>query len=208
MSHLKSWLSEHSDFTMKAVFVLLVCLPFLFANTVDESALKAYKRMTPQERLSGSLCLFCILWFVSSWIFYVLKLIFFKSRSILLTLEARKPLYYCLFVLFTKQTTKCNFNKFLIYMFTNNESNMFIYLFFDFDIHLFQCTRLTNLSKIGWLPMELLCLPEPAVLPVPLLQHWRQWESQPQYVPQLALCKFVLIVCWYPSFREYFTHII
>ena len=110
------------DFTMKAVFVLLVCLPFLFANTVDESALKAYKRMTPQERLSGRLCLLCILWFVSSWIFYVLKLIFFKSRSILLTLEARTPLYYCLFVLFTKQTTKCNSNKFLIYMFTNNES--------------------------------------------------------------------------------------
>lgn len=69
---------------------------------------------------------------------------------------------------------------------------LFIY-FFHFDIHLFQCTRLTNLSKIGWLPMELLCLPEPAVLPVPLLQHWRQWESQPQYVPQLALCKYLLI---------------
>ena len=132
MSHLKSWLSEHSDFTMKAVFVLLVCLPFLFANTVDESALKAYKRMNPQERLSGRLCLFCFLWFVSSWIFYVLKLIFFKSRSILLTLEARKPLYYCLFVLFTKQTTKCNFNKFLICIFTNNESKTFIYLFFSF----------------------------------------------------------------------------
>ena len=46
------------DFTMKAVFVLLVCLPFLFANSADESTVKAYKRMTAQERLSGSLCLF------------------------------------------------------------------------------------------------------------------------------------------------------
>ena len=38
---------------MKAVFVLLVCLPFLFANSVDESALKAYARLSPNERVSS-----------------------------------------------------------------------------------------------------------------------------------------------------------
>uniref|UniRef100_A0A8W8LIW0 Uncharacterized protein n=3 Tax=Magallana gigas TaxID=29159 RepID=A0A8W8LIW0_MAGGI len=41
-----------SAIRMKAAFILLVCLPFLFAGPAEEAALKAYKRMTPEERLS------------------------------------------------------------------------------------------------------------------------------------------------------------
>ena len=56
---------------MKAVFVLLVCLPFLFANSVDESALKAYARLSPNERVSSKTRFFHrILWVFYVTIFY------------------------------------------------------------------------------------------------------------------------------------------
>jgi hypothetical protein len=41
---------------MKAAFLLLVCLPFMFAKTVNEpdfAALEAYNRMSPEEKMSG-----------------------------------------------------------------------------------------------------------------------------------------------------------
>lgn len=38
---------------MKVAFVLIFCLPCLFAETASDVALDAYKRMTPEERMSG-----------------------------------------------------------------------------------------------------------------------------------------------------------
>uniref|UniRef100_A0A8W8LJF3 Uncharacterized protein n=1 Tax=Magallana gigas TaxID=29159 RepID=A0A8W8LJF3_MAGGI len=40
------------DIRMKAAFVLIFCLPCLFAETASDVALDAYKRMTPEERMS------------------------------------------------------------------------------------------------------------------------------------------------------------
>ncbi|XP_055998925.1 uncharacterized protein LOC130047608 [Ostrea edulis] len=42
-------------FRMKAAFLLLVCLPFMFAKTANEPdfvSLEAYNSMTPEERMS------------------------------------------------------------------------------------------------------------------------------------------------------------
>lgn len=50
---LLTWTFVCFNIRMKAAFILIFCLPCLFAETASDVALDAYKRMTPEERMSG-----------------------------------------------------------------------------------------------------------------------------------------------------------
>lgn len=50
---LLTWTFVCFNIRMNAAFILIFCLPCLFAETASDVALDAYKRMTPEERMSG-----------------------------------------------------------------------------------------------------------------------------------------------------------